>query len=64
LIRILTYVRRKKKMVVNGIATPIAMSIGPFNVSGCAKSEVFPGGGVNAGVREVLVVVVCGTIFP
>lgn len=44
------------------MATPMAMFIGSFKVSGCSKLEVVPGGGASAGVRVALVV--CVDISP
>lgn len=58
LIQILTYVRRRKHIVVSGITTPMAIVIGPLDVTGWSKLDVVPGGGISAGVGVASLVVV------
>lgn len=44
--------------MVNGITTPMAIVIGPFDFSGWSKLDVVPGGSSRAGVGVSLLVVV------
>lgn len=36
--------------MVSGITTPMAIVIGPLDVSGWSKLDIVPGGGISAGV--------------
>lgn len=44
--------------MVSGITTPMAMVIGPLDVTGLSKLDVVPGGGISAGVGVGSLVVV------